>query len=239
MFRILLCDDNQDFLNILENRVRDYYSGKDVIVKTVNDSDILVTLIEKNQFFDAYFLDIEMQDYSGIEVARMIKQRSQSAAIIFLTAFSVYAIEACGMYIFRYILKERFETELPLVLDDLYKYLQCLVNGKRYQIVNQRKCLSFFQREIIYITKEQKNAVFHKVDGTKEYDRLTLREVYRKLANESEMCFADRSIIINLFHVRRVETDRVVLSNGEKIYFNSTQIGDIKKKITLYWGDVI
>lgn len=239
MYRILLCDDNQDFLNILEDRVRDYYSGKDVIVKTVNDSDILVTLIEKNQLFDAYFLDIEMQDYSGIEVARMIKQRSQSAAIIFLTAFSVYAVEACGMYIFRYVLKERFETELPLVLDDLYKYLQCLVNEKRYQIVNKRKCISFFQKEIIYITKEQKNAVFHKVDGTREYDRQTLREVYQKLANELEMCFVDRGIIINLFHVCRVETDRVVLSNGEKIYFNSAQISNIKRKITLYWGDII
>lgn len=223
----------------MENRVRDYYSGKDVIVKSVNDSDILVTLIEKKQFFDAYFLDIEMQDYSGIEVARMIKQHSQSAAIIFLTAFSIYAVEACGMYIFRYVLKERLEAELPLVLDDLYKYLQYQVNEKRYQIVNKRKCISFFQREIIYITKEQKNAVFHKTDGTKEYDRLTLREVYQKLANESEMCFADRGIIINLFHVCRVETNRIVLSNGEKIYFNSTQISDIKKKITLYWGNVI
>lgn len=221
MYRILLCDDDQEFLTLLEDKVKEYYRGKDVIVKSVDDSDILVTLIEKSQFFDAYILDIEMQEYSGIEIARMIKQHSKSAAIIFLTAFSVYAIEACGMYIFRYILKERLETE------------------KRYQIVNQRKCISFFQREIIYITKEQKNAVFHKVDGTEEYDRLTLREVYQKLANESEMCFADRGIIINLFHVCRVETDRVVLSNGEKFYFNSTQISDIKKKITLYWGNVI
>ena len=77
------------------------------------------------------------------------------------------------------------------------------------------------------------------MNGTEEYDRLTLRDVYQKLANESEMCFADRGIIINLFHVCRVETDRVVLSNGEKFYFNSTQISDIKKKITLYWGNVI
>lgn len=239
MYRILLCDDNQDFLELLEGKVKEYYSEKDVMVKSISDSDILVTLIEKSQFFDAYILDIEMQEYSGIEIAQMIKKHSQSAAIIFLTAFSVYAVKACGMYIFRYILKEQLEMELPLVLDDLYKYLQHQVNEKKYQIINQRRCISFFQREIIYITKEQKNAVFHKTDGTKEYDRLTLQEVYRKLANESEMCFVDRGIIINLFHVCKVETTQVVLSNKEKIYFNSAQISKLKKKITLYWGNVI
>lgn len=95
MYRILLCDDDQEFLTLLEDKVKEYYRGKDVIVKSVDDSDILVTLIEKSQFFDAYILDIEMQEYSGIEIARMIKQHSKSAAIIFLTAFSVYAIEAC------------------------------------------------------------------------------------------------------------------------------------------------
>ena len=45
-----------------------------------------------------------MNKHSGIEIAEIIGNHSVAACIVFLTAFSNYAIEACGMNIFRYVL---------------------------------------------------------------------------------------------------------------------------------------
>lgn len=45
-----------------------------------------------------------MNKHSGIEIAEIIGNHSAAACIVFLTAFSNYAIEACGMNIFRYVL---------------------------------------------------------------------------------------------------------------------------------------
>ena len=239
MYRIALCDDNREFLEILNRKVKKYYRNKGVVIQCFDDSYLLMSLIEKDNIFDAYILDIEMQEYSGIQIAKMIKERSSSAAIVFLTAFNSYAVEACGMHIFRYVIKRDMEITLQDVLDDLFTYLEKQNGEKFYQIVNQRKCIRFFQREIVYITKDQKNAVFHKVNGREEYERITLQEAYRKLDNEKEMYFVDRSLIINLFYIRRVEKDFIEMHNGIKYYFNSHRINEIKKRISIYWGSVI
>lgn len=239
MYRIALCDDDREFLEILSEKVKKYYQNRDVVIQCFDDSYLLMSLIEKDNIFDAYILDIEMQEYSGIELAKRIKERSSSAAIVFLTAFNSYAVEVCGMHVFRYIIKKDMEITLQDVLDDLFTYLEKQNGEKFYQIVNQRKCIRFFQREIVYITKDQKNAVFHKVDGREEYERLTLQEVYRKLDNETEMYFADRSLIINLFYVQRVEKNFVEMQNGTKYYFNSQRINEVKKRISMYWGSMI
>ena len=45
-----------------------------------------------------------MNKHSGREIAEIIGNHSAAACIVFLTAFSNYAIEACGMNIFRYVL---------------------------------------------------------------------------------------------------------------------------------------
>ena len=77
------------------------------------------------------------------------------------------------------------------------------------------------------------------MDGREEYERITLQEAYRKLDNEKEMYFVDRSLIINLFYIRRVEKDFIEMHNGIKYYFNSHRINEIKKRISIYWGSVI
>lgn len=239
MYRVALCDDDQKFLEMLEKKIKFYCKGQDVIIQSFNDSYMLMSLIESDVIFDAYILDIEMCDYSGIRLAQMIKERSKMSAIIFLTAYDSYAVKVCGMHVFRYVMKECMAKELPMVLEDLFVYFENQRGEKIYQIMNQRKCIRFFQREIVYITKAQKNAVFHKADGHEEYDRLTLNEVYRKLDNESEMYFADRGLIVNLFYVQRVEKNYIEMYNGMKFYFNISRINEIKRRVSVYWGNLL
>ena len=98
MIRVALCDDNKIYLNFIEKKVQNYCKEHDVAIDlvTFDDSDLLINLTDRNYIFDAYILDIEMQDYSGIELAKLIREKSESAYIIFLTAHIQYAPYACG-----------------------------------------------------------------------------------------------------------------------------------------------
>ena len=102
MYRIAISDDDKDFLDLLERRVQQYCEkrGLSIELRAFYDGEILLDQTEHERLFDAYLLDIEMGCHSGIDIARCIKKHSDMPLILFLTAFSEYAVEACRMDIF-------------------------------------------------------------------------------------------------------------------------------------------
>ena len=65
--------------------------------------DILAEYTEG--MFDIIFLDICMDEVSGIETARQIRQADSSVMIIFLTTSREYAFDAFPLHSFDYIIK--------------------------------------------------------------------------------------------------------------------------------------
>ncbi len=240
MYRVAVCDDQKAYLDIIEGKLNRYCSDHkiSIILKLYNDSQLLVEELEEGKQFDAYILDIEMNKHSGIEVAEIIGNHSAAACIVFLTAFSNYAIEACGMNIFRYVLKEKLEKSFPQILDEMFHRLSWLENQGTYTIINQRKYVKLLQRDIIYIYKEQKNIVFVLNGGKKEQERATLQEVYKKL-NGKELFFLDRGIILNLFHVEKIEEQKVFMKDGHSVVSSLPRISELKRFLSLYWGEII
>ena len=169
MFRIALCDDSKEYLRLLESKAGSICKmlQKDVVISTFNDGDHLADSVEKDYIYDAYLLDVRLRDHSGLEIADMIRKRSKLACIIFITADAGYAVEACGKGIFRYILKDVLDAALPGLLSDLFGCLERMENENFYTIQNQRRCLKFAHRDIVYVFSEQKNAVF----GWEEIER--------------------------------------------------------------------
>lgn len=240
MFRLALCDDDTNYIGMVERNIRNYCkrNNKDLVINTFIDSDMLVDTIEKGVIHDVYILDIKMQDYSGLDIAKKVGQVSSIPCIILLTAHAFYAVEACGMNIFRYVLKEQLEQELPRALNDVFAYLNQLKTDKFYIICNQRKYIKIMQKDIVYIYKYQKNAVFTLTDGKEVSERITLHEVFGKLDND-DMEFLDRGIILNLYHVLNVFNNEVIMDNGYKITSSMAHISLLKKRLNSFWGILI
>lgn len=72
----------------------------------------------KNNNIDIAFLDIEMNNLTGIQLAGMLLQNNEKTNIIFVTGYSEYALEAFSVYASGYILKP---AEKKSVLDALSK----------------------------------------------------------------------------------------------------------------------
>lgn len=241
MFRVALCDDDRRFLELLKERAEMFCveKARNVKFSAFSDSDILMGMTERGEIFDAYILDIEMQDYSGIEIAEEIRKKSKMACIIFLTSHMKYAVGACGTGIFRYMMKEDLDRELPRILDDLFSHLECLESHYFYVIQNQKRCIKFSHREVVYIYKDQKNAVFVMTDGRNLYERTTLDRLYQALGSDEEIFFLDRGIILNLFHVRSVGDGNVRMDTGHEIPSSPGRIEELKRRIRTYWGKLI
>lgn len=236
MYHIALCDDNKAYLKQLESIVQTYCAKHkiDAVLLPFFSSAQLMDKTESKILFDIYILDIEMPNFSGIDLVNSIHKLTDSANIIFLSSFAGYAVEACGMNIFRYVLKERAEQDLPPALDRLFQHLETAPDSRQYVIANHRKFIKLYQRNIMYIYKEQKNAVFVLRGGLTETERLPLQEVYEKLDNP-DMLYLDRGQILNLSCVRKVVGDRIFLDDGLEIISSRQGTIELKEALNRRW----
>ena len=68
---------------------------------------------------DIAFLDIEMSGLSGLEMAAGIKKISPDTNIVFITAYSQYALEAMGLHPSGYLIKPATKEQLIDEIDNL------------------------------------------------------------------------------------------------------------------------
>lgn len=68
---------------------------------------------------DIVWLDIEMADMDGLEMAAKIKQHSPDTNIVFITGFPQYAVDAFGMHVSGFVLKPATEKKLIAEIENL------------------------------------------------------------------------------------------------------------------------
>jgi DNA-binding NtrC family response regulator len=78
--RLLLVDDEKDFVNILSKRIKRRHIE---VTKAFSGAEAIQAL--RGQDFDVAILDLKMEDMDGIEVLKMLKIMDPHLAVIMLT----------------------------------------------------------------------------------------------------------------------------------------------------------
>lgn len=78
--KILLVDDEVDFLEIMEERL----TARGIEVSTSSSAEDALARIE-NDLFDAVILDLQMPGMNGLEALKRIKERRPEIQVILLT----------------------------------------------------------------------------------------------------------------------------------------------------------
>ena len=101
-FKIVVCDDNQILADDLSKKINYLWQsikednpkfGKDKIkiLTFYSYEEVVEELMESSNKNTIFFLDIELKDKNGVELAAEIKQRDSDAQIVFVTAYDQYA----------------------------------------------------------------------------------------------------------------------------------------------------
>ncbi len=114
--KILAIDDEvlalADLCNCIEqampgSAVRRFHAGAEAIDSAVAEA------------FDVAFLDIELCDMSGIELAKRLKDICPGANIVFVTGYPSYAVDAFSLHASGYVLKPADPDAIKRELDNL------------------------------------------------------------------------------------------------------------------------
>ena len=200
-------------------------------------SENLTYDLQDGLYYDLFLLDIEMPGIDGRELAKSIHNNMPAAKVIFITSHLEYAVEAYEFSIFRYIPKTAIEEKLSAALNDFYK-LYRLERNEFYtiQVKNYVEQLSY--RDILYILKEGKYAVFHLANGRTNSVRKTLAQVFKEI-NKDYFYFADRGCIVNLANVIGMNENGILFSDNQRLAISKASISDFKTILLRFWGKQI
>ena len=132
--RILLVDDEWLSLQDLSSTVREVVPDAQ-IAEARSGREALEQVGSAPT--DVAFLDIEMPDMNGLTLAKRLKELDPQVNIVFVTAYSQYALEAFRLYASGYLMKparkedvlrELSNLRFPLKLDDSKLYIRCFGN---------------------------------------------------------------------------------------------------------------
>lgn len=108
MIEIALCDDNAEDIAVIRSLAEQFaaeHSEFPIRLSLFTSSAELLEHIESISGFDLYLLDVMMPEMSGIQLAEVIRSRSEHAEIVFLTVSHDYAVDAFSVYACGYLLK--------------------------------------------------------------------------------------------------------------------------------------
>lgn len=252
MLQIGICDDETLLLDEIKKITENCLQRQQTfsILSTYTNGEELFYDIQDGKRFDLLLLDIEMPGLSGMELAKRIHELLPDALMLFVTAHYKYAVDAYELHIFRYIPKNQLKERLPHALKDAVSLLE-IQNTDSYIINNQTRLERIPYKEILYIEKDGKNAVFHivnienpenntandRVPGTRRI-RKTLTEIFDELQS-GEFYFIERGYIVNLRHVSGISHTDCILTDQTCLPISQSRLSEFKKMLNQYWQNKI
>ena len=191
---------------------------------------------------DLVFLDISMPGYSGLELLKFFDQSQITFKIIFVTAFSEYAINAFELSAVGYILKpvrvDALEKALHKVMEnsnDLEKLKTLQTNMEnpldKKVALNTGDGITFLElHDILYLKADGSYTHFY----TTNKHRITIAKKisdFERLEAMGNFLRIHRSHIINLARIQKIlkqDGGSVIMENGESLSISA------ERKASLY-----
>ena len=239
MFKIVLCDDEERFLNLEKKLIAEYFDKKGIpfSVESFSSGEELLANDVLLDIADLIILDVEMKGIDGITVAKKIREKNDKVNIAFLSAHMNYSTDGYHVRAIRFILK---------TLDDIKDYLfECLDSVlANVDLIDQKITMDFTigrrtikVKDILYLKSFGNYTTFVLLNDSKE--NYMIRHSLKK-TTETMTAYDFISVsyneTVNLRHIRSVARYKVSLDNGEEISVSQRKYNDVCRAFTLYRG---
>jgi DNA-binding LytR/AlgR family response regulator len=114
--KTFIVDDEQNAAQLLQKLLEPFPLFGTVSVFT-NATTAFTQIVEQQP--DFLFLDIQMPEFTGLQLAEKIKSHAPNAKVIYVTTYQQYALDALRQNAFDYLLKPVSKAELVRIVDKL------------------------------------------------------------------------------------------------------------------------
>lgn len=219
-------------------------------VEIVGEADQIESALQQLSYIEAdvIFLDIQLAEESGLELANKLLESEKRPEIVFATAYDEYALKAFDLHAVDYLLKpfdeERvmrtiekltklFESKAELSSSAMNGHAQTVESVDKLAITVEDRIIIVPVKEILYIYSEEGKTVIITMENKYEAsDSLITFE--RKLINTS-IVRVHRAYLVNLNQIKEIQpwfhsTYNLMMPDGETVPVSRTYTKELKKR---------
>lgn len=237
---IAVCDDEVTSLEYIKSKIIIISKELKMCPKVItynSGKQVVNAICNKKEIFNILFLDVEMPDISGLEVAKQIREKNTDIVLIFISAYEQYVFHSIEYNPFRYIRKERMEQELPLALKAAYLCIE--QNKDKFIIVKTEKGEVCIKRtDIMYYETEGRRIRLYMNTGNSFLLWKTMKGFYQELCDKNFIRIHS-GCVVNTKYIQQYSLYDIILDNGKHLSVSRTRIKEVKSAILHYWGEKI
>lgn len=213
MINIAICDDEKIVAKEIEELIKSIVNPEIYNTKIFFDGNDLLN--SDYSRFDVVFLDIELGEVSGIDIATKIRGVNERAIIFFITNHFRYISEALKSMPFQYILKPICEKK-ELFFEEFNRGIDRLKKSKHtIQINTQQGEESIRVDSINYIEYLNKNVIIH--TNKKEVKFIGKLNEWRDKLLPYDFVQCHKSFLVNLKYIENVKFSEIIMEYNTKI----------------------
>lgn len=215
MIVFAVCDDDTAFAELMARHLRKLFvSLPDEIecyVRTFFTANQVLNYVEQNPIH-VLFLDIDMPEKNGFELAKILQKKSPSTIIVFVSAYDNYVYDSFQYNPFCFLRKEHLKSELnrtvQKVLDKYLKTNETMIFSTVDGDINIRI------EDIVYIESVKNYFEIHSAEKKVFRCRGTLASIEEALQKHN-FYRIHTAFLVNMVNIRSVDANRIIrLTDG-------------------------
>ena len=237
MYQIVICDDDQSFIQDLKINLERYAAdtGREFCFFEFHDG---IELIENYQpDFDLIFMDIKMEKLNGLKTAEEIRKTDSTVGLFFLTSLSQYVWKGYEYGAINYLLKPMKYGRLKMELDRFFSRYQGREEGY-LSFSNDNGKYKVLYKNLRYAETQKRNVLLH-FDGQEQVIYKNMKEIASLLEAQRQFARCHASFIVNMVYVKSVENLEAVLTTGERVPISQPKRKEFMAKLADFWGDML
>lgn len=231
MIRAAICDDENTMLDYLYEHISKEFEGQNAnvhIEKYISGKDFLNSY--KTKPYDVVFLDIDMPEISGFDVAEKI---SEKALIIFVTTHDELVFSSLKFQPFRFVRKTYLDDEIEETIKAICVKIMKRKAEQRIKFQTREKEVYIFAHDIEYIE------VYDHWLRVYTNEKKTI-ECYGSLSDFENVLApvgfirTYKSYLVNFKYINSVQKGQVVLDDGTEIPVSRYKASEVREKLKEY-----
>lgn len=233
MINFIICDNEKAIIDSVKGIITK------VMFKTNIDYKIYTFQEYNNEFYKVmkselenkiYILDIEVEDKSGLDIAKIIRKTDWYSIILILTAHYELEFLAYKSKILLFDFISKFDLYDKKMYNAISLCVKNKLNSEKLIIKINRKIEQINFSDILYITYDSFNRKSKIVTKSREYEISdSLKEIYKKL--KGNFIYTHRACIVNMNNVKTIDTKEKTIKFNNKLVINLLSRNHLKEVI--------
>lgn len=235
-YTVAVCDDEQTQIDILKNNLIKYSIDTDIefyIDEYISGELLIKKYKSVKSPYDIIFLDMEMPDIKGLDVAAAIRELpDRNVSIAFVTSYPEYMQDSFDVQASQYIIKPVVYEQLAKKLDIILKCINAsYTNIKVISEKNGERVL--YLDDVICIETEKSSRLLVTTISETFLIKAKLSDLAKELSDK-DFISIHRTCLANMKYFRKFNSDSLEFTSGKIVNLSRRRQSEVKELFSKY-----